>query len=155
MNCFISYSKTDSEIARSIHHSLVSLGVETFLAELTIIPGDDWTEEIWDNLRMSDCVIFLASKAACKSPFVQQELGGAKYDSKRIIPIVWDISPSDLPGWIDRSQALDLRGLSQFQTMEKFSSMVDELKSGDGISITTILGLAIAAVLIHLVVKDE
>jgi hypothetical protein len=30
--------------------------------------------------------------------------------SKKLIPIIWEINPEDLPGWINQNQALDLRG---------------------------------------------
>jgi len=69
-----------------------------FIASVSLKPGDDWGKEIRRNLLKSRCVIFLASMRACESSFVQQELGMALGASKKVIPIVWDIAPSDLPG---------------------------------------------------------
>jgi hypothetical protein len=55
-------------------------------------------------------VIVLASRVACASAFVNQEIGGALLGSKRLIPIIWDINPNELPGWARSVQAIDLRG---------------------------------------------
>ena len=32
--------------------------------------------------------------------------------AKVVIPIIWDMEPSNLPGWLKQIQALDLRGKS-------------------------------------------
>jgi hypothetical protein len=47
----------------------------------------------------------------------------AMITDKKLIPIVWDISPSELPGWIDRSQALNLRGA----TIEQIQSRISQI----------------------------
>jgi hypothetical protein len=40
---------------------------------------------------------------------VQQELGGALAGEKKIVPIVWDMDPTQLPGWVNEKQAIDMR----------------------------------------------
>jgi hypothetical protein len=106
---FISYSSKEEGLARIIHQELTTHGVSAFLASLSMPPGAIWPEVILAELRASTWVIVLASKSACQSSFVNQELGGAFFGVKTVVPIVWDVMPADLPGWLSRCQAIDLR----------------------------------------------
>ena len=47
----------------------------------------------------------------------------AMITDKRLIPIVWDISPSELPGWIDRNHALNLAGASIQEIQARISQI--------------------------------
>lgn len=109
-DCFISYSSQDQELANFVHLELSRLGVIPFMASASLQPGQHWSSEILNNLQTSNWVILLASRTACSSAFVNQEIGGALLSSKRLIPIIWDISPHELPGWARNVQAIDLRG---------------------------------------------
>ena len=71
---FISYSSSDERIAKFVHAHLVAEGVSAFLASVSLRPGDKWTPKIFSNLNAASWVIFLASKKACSSPYVLQEL---------------------------------------------------------------------------------
>jgi len=73
--------------------------------------------------------VLLASRAACQSAFVQQELGGAVYGGKRIIPIVWDMPSSDLPGWAAQYQAVDLRGATPQTLSAKINGLAKDIKA--------------------------
>jgi hypothetical protein len=111
---FISYTGADVQLARYVHQHLQKHGLDVFMAEISLHPGQQWSEAIWSNLRASPWVLVLASAAACTSPYVQQEFGIAvgsalAASGKTIIPVVWDIDPARLPGWMSRFQALDLR----------------------------------------------
>jgi hypothetical protein len=108
-DCFISYSSQDQKLANFVHSELSRLGVSAFMASASLQPGQHWAPEILGNLRNSNWVVLPASRAACSSAFVNQEVGGALLDSKRLIPIIWDINPSELPGWARNVQAIDLR----------------------------------------------
>jgi hypothetical protein len=87
------------------------------MAKISLKPGDRWATEVLQALEQSAWVIFLASKAACASPYVQQEIGGALIAQKKLIPVVWQMAPSELPGWVNQVQALDIRNqrLAQIQ----------------------------------------
>lgn len=104
---FISYSSHDEEIAKQLHGALSQAGIPAFLAAISIEPGKKWTEEIFRNLQEATWVFFLASRHSCASPSVQQELGASLVQKKVIIPVLLDITPEGLPGWIDRHQAID------------------------------------------------
>ena len=151
MDCFISYSSKDSGIARSVSSLLTTLGISSFMAEVSLAPGDQWTEEIWENLRASGTVVFLASADSCKSAFVQQELGGAQYASKKIIPVVWDMPPADLPGWLNRTHALDIGGADQFAAADKLAAALASAKQGKWDVQKVILAIVAVAVLAAIV----
>lgn len=109
MKTFISYSTKDAGIARAVHAQLAQVGAESFLAECSLSPGVNWTGKIFEALEDADIVLFIASKEACASPSVQQELGASLAHKKIIVPILTDIDPEDLPGWTKSHQAVDLR----------------------------------------------
>src|SRR5215213_336592 len=99
-DCFISYSSNDQLLANFIHSELTRQNLSVFMASVSLRLGEDWTEAIKANLKASSWVILLASRAACQSAFVLQETGMALATDKRLIPILWDINPSELPGWV-------------------------------------------------------
>lgn len=109
MKVFISYSTKDERLARQIHSQLSQIGAQPFLASLSLAPGTKWTAKIFSALEESDMVFFIASRDACASPAVQQELGASLAHKKLIIPILTDISPEELPGWTKEHQAIDLK----------------------------------------------
>ena len=107
--CFISYATCDRQLAEYVHHQLGLQEIDTFLAAVSLQPGDCWSAAIRQNLAASKWVIFLASRQACASPWVQQEIGMAVGGDKRLVSIVWEFPPSELPGWAAECQAIDLR----------------------------------------------
>jgi len=125
-----------------MHKHLSAEGVNTFLASVSIQSGKEWSPEILNNLKTSNWVFFLASQIACKSPFVQQELGGALLTDKKIVPIVWDMPPSQLPGWISKYQALNLSGVTIDQAKERVSNIAAKIKSDKAVG-----GLVVAAMI--------
>jgi hypothetical protein len=71
----------------------------------------------------------IASRAACKSSWVQQELGAAFITQKKLLPIVWDMLPSEFPGWVTRNQALDLRQVSLDDVRSQMTAVAQRIKS--------------------------
>ena len=106
---FISYSVKDDHLAKGLYSAMTMAGIETFLAGISIDPGNNWTDTIFEKLNKSDWVFFLASKNSCNSQAVQQELGASLIQKKTIIPLLVDITPEELPGWVGNHQAIDLR----------------------------------------------
>lgn len=143
---FISYSTQDERLAQFVLKHLTSEGLSVFLASVSLEPGVRWAPEILSNLKTSSWVFFLASQAACSSAFVQQELGGALLTDKKIIPIVWDMQPSNLPGWIKQFQALNLAGATLDQAKEAISKIAEKIKS-DKVVGAVAVGAVFAALL--------
>ena len=150
---FISFSHHDEQLATFLYHHLMQEKLNVFLAPISIKPGERWGQEILNNLKNSSWIIFLASKNACVSPYVQQELGAALITNKKIVPIVWDMDPSELPGWINQFQAMDLRFVKTIdEVREKISSIAQEVKA-DKQKGELLVGLLIAG-LIFLALKE-
>lgn len=108
-DCFISHATVDEAFANWVAEELGKHNVSTFVAGRSLIPGEEWSKKIRNELEGSRWVIFLCSHAAARSAYVQQELGMALGGEKNLIPVVWDMDPAKLPGWVDERQALDLR----------------------------------------------
>lgn len=144
-DCFISYASSDGQLAEFVRRELVGQGVSVFLAPVSIEPGAAWSEVIRNNLRASPWVIVLASHAAVGSAWVNQEIGAAHSGAKNIIPIVWDMPPSELPGWLGRYQAIDLRGGSLDQLQQHVRVIAGRISS-DNMMGLVILGALLFAV---------
>ena len=120
---FIKSSTHDEELARVVHAHLVAQRLTGFLASISLTPGERWTPQIIEQLRASQWVFPLASRRALASQNVQLEVGGAIVGGKKLVPIMWDIQPSDLPRWISDFQGLNLTGV----TLENISLQVAQL----------------------------
>jgi hypothetical protein len=125
---FISHSSADEKLAVFIKEELAKHHVKAFLAKMDLRPGEEWTTAIWEELDAASWVIFLASKAACESPYVQQELGMALAKRKEIVPVVWDQDPSELPGWMNRYQAVDFRERSVIEMQDDLAAIAERIK---------------------------
>lgn len=147
-DCFISYSSQNEPIARQVHSVLTSQEVSVFLAPLSVRPGDHWGEEIKGQLKQSSWVVFLASEAACHSPYAQQEVGMAIALNKKVVPVVWDMPPSQLPGWLKDVQALDLRGL----TIDNANDRISDIAKGIQAEKARLLFLIAGAIILTLLV---
>ena len=44
------------------------------------------------------------------------------------MPVVWDMDPSKLPGWVNNVQALDLRNTTLLDAREQVSKIAGESK---------------------------
>src|ERR1043165_3951303 len=106
---FISHSTKNHETAKNIHDQLQAKGVSAFLAPISLAPGAKWSREILALLRSCKKVIFIASKDACDSKYVNQEIGGAILMEKPLVPILCGVSPEELPGWSKDFQAVELK----------------------------------------------
>lgn len=126
---FISYSSEDKPFAEFLHRHFATEGLQVFMASVSLKPGEGWSKAILDNLRNAKWVFLLASRAACRSPYVQQEMGAAVIAQKKIIPLVWDMPPSELPGWIKEIQALDLQSMNIHQVQAYLSAYAGQIKN--------------------------
>jgi hypothetical protein len=127
-DCFISYCSKDVEFATAVHNDFTLHGLDVFMAGISLAPGVRWSEQILKALGASTWVIFLASKAACESKYVEQEIGGALLTKKQLIPVVWDMDPAALPGWTNQIHALDVRHFSPEQIQGRIQALAKQLK---------------------------
>lgn len=143
---FISHSSSDRQLAEFLHRHLTSESLSVFLAPVSLLPGQRWSQQILRALETSNWVLFLASRAACASAWVQQELGVALGKQKKLVPIVWDMPTSELPGWTHHIQAVDLARASPEQIQAQITAIAERIKA-DKAKGFLIGGLLIAGVL--------
>lgn len=74
---FVSYSTTDSELARELVASLTAAGLSVFLAEKSINIGSQWESELREALRRSRVLTLLLTPNSVQSPWVLFESGAA------------------------------------------------------------------------------
>lgn len=128
-DCFISYSSNDERFAEAVHQDLSARGLSVFMARISLRPGERWTAKVQQALSQSTWIIFLASKTACASPYVQQEIGAALIAQKELIPVVWEMAPSELPGWTNQVQALDIRNQTPAQIRTRIIYLAQQMKA--------------------------
>jgi hypothetical protein len=151
-DCFISYTQSDDWFARLVHAELTRHGLDVFLAPISIRPGERWSPAVWSNLQASPWVILLASRASSASAHVQQECGAAMMAGKTIIPVVWEISPAELPGWLNTRQALDLRGATVGQIAERLAAIARPIQTDKAVG--RLIGLGLIYAFLYGVLKD-
>ena len=141
----IIYAISDEELARIVHDILQIESVSTFLASTSLLPGQNLSDEIRKALSESEWVVFLASEAACRSQWVQKELGMAFRTGKTVVPIVWNMDLENLPGWTRELQALDLRDLSPDAASVAITELATKIRKnkekGNLIAIAALAGL--------------
>ena len=105
---FISYSIQDEDLANWLYHSCNNFKIETFLASISLNPGNTWKEEILQNLKESKWFFFLATPNSIRSDAVKHEIGAALALNKNIIPILHNLDFPDLPTWISEFQGIQI-----------------------------------------------
>ena len=124
---FISYAREDASIAQEFYNRLTAAGLSAFLDTASLSPGSRWSLKLREELKAAGTVLVLASQKAVRSAMVNQELGGAALDGKKVIPVVWDMDPAQLPGWLREYQALDFRGQNESQIQMRLEAFVRQL----------------------------
>lgn len=144
---FISHAKADQPLAEFLHRHLTQEGISTYLASVSMPPGERWMPTILDNLRTSTWVICLASRAACESNWVMQEMGVAIGGNKKLVPIIWDIHPDSLPGWMRQYQAVNLAGANREAAQMAIGRIANSIKAEKQKGLA-VLGLVIAGLML-------
>lgn len=103
---FVSYSTHDLKNVAELQQSLVGTGVEVFVAEHSVLPGQHLSEKISSAIAACDLFVLLWSSNAKASEWVPQEIGKAHALNKQILPLVLT-EGLNLPGFIS-----DLKYLS-------------------------------------------
>lgn len=143
---FISFSSEDRPLAEFVYNHLLAEGLSAFLAPVSLEPGNQWSPQILTELRSSDWVLFLASRAACNSPYVQQEVGAAISARKQLVPVVWDMPPSELPGWANQYQALVLAGKLREHVEADITAIAERIKARKNTGLL-VVGLLVAGLM--------
>src|SRR5262245_15683267 len=93
---FISYAKTDRPLALKLAAMLEAEGWTTWW-DTTLVPGDDFRNEIMTQLGRARAVIVIWTDASIKSDWVRSEAGRAQADRKLIPVKLAHLTYKDLP----------------------------------------------------------
>jgi len=94
---FLSHNSRDRIPCERIRKEGRRIGVTVYMYEFDRRPGTNLSEKIRGEIRNSDAVIVLLTKASARSAYVHQEIGYAEGMEKPIIPVVENvIRESDL-----------------------------------------------------------
>jgi nucleotide-binding universal stress UspA family protein len=108
LQVFISYSSKDRDLAAEMKGLIEAPGVSVFLAEMSIPPGELWSDRIRAALRESDAALLLLTPDSVERPWVMAEVGALWALDKPFVPAVM-YAPDELPEFITRRQCIDIR----------------------------------------------
>jgi hypothetical protein len=111
---FISHSSAETWIARKICEDVMGLGIDVFLDNKDVQTGDDFDIKTNEHIRESDEIVILVSQTALRSNWVMIECGAARALCKRLVPILIDVAPNELPQPINRHLARDLNQIDTY-----------------------------------------
>lgn len=113
MKIFLSHAQRDAALAQKIAHGLRQEGLQVWLPEEELLPGDNWAEGTTRALDECDSMVTLLTPNAAQSGNVQWEMGyalGNKAYRKRVIPIVVGSEAESLLPWIlERFQVVRIK----------------------------------------------
>ena len=116
MRVFLCHAKDDKPTARDLYRFLLKNGVDAWLDEEKLLPGQDWQLEISKALRETDAIVVCLSKRSItKEGFVQKEIRfaldrAAEMPEGTIFIIPARIEECEVPNSLKQWHWLDLFG---------------------------------------------
>lgn len=105
MKVFISHAESDSAVALRLAAALEQAGLDPWLAEQELYPGDNWAEVIGRGLAEAEAMVVLLSPESVQSRWMRNEivyaLGEERFEG-RLLPLVIgprEDLPADLVPW--------------------------------------------------------
>jgi len=123
LKVFLCHAQEDKSDVRKIYNELVANGIEPWLDEKSILPGQDWTYEIKKAVKSSDIVIiFLSNKSVDKTGYVQKEIKIAldaadERPEGKIFLIPAKIEECKIPDRLSSRQWVDLQSEDGFERL--------------------------------------
>lgn len=132
---FLSHSSKDKQFVRKLDSSLTGSGIRTFLDERDIKLGDSIPKRVYDALGAATDVIYVISRNALTSKWVEEELGVAKMRQRqdhgiRVLPVL--IDDAELPFTVAHVKCLIVRN---WMEPEAFSAGLQEILETLGCSL--------------------
>ncbi len=136
MHIFISYAKKDSQnLAFRLYDELNAIQGITAWADKSLIPSEEWDQDIQSNIDNCDLMIVLLSPDVNRpktdrqdSSFVLKEISRAKRKLKKILPIM--VEPTDIPLEIERIEYIDFTSNQQVGLNRLFKYLYELLNRG-------------------------
>jgi TIR domain len=91
--CFLSHNSQDKDVVHDVAAILHASGIECWLDEWEILPGDNITKKISAGLEQATHLVFFMSQASMHSSWADQELNASLYRAissgkQRIVPVM-------------------------------------------------------------------
>lgn len=105
MKLFISHADADSAAALRLAAALKHAGLDPWVAEDELYPGDNWAEVIGRGLAEAEAMVVLLSAESLRSSWVRNEIAYALGEERfkdRLLPLVigsHEELPSELVPW--------------------------------------------------------
>lgn len=124
---FISHSTKDQGLVISLANLLTKFGVEVFVAEWYLSPGEHLDKKVFEQIEKSNCVVALLTRNGIRPNWVQQEIGYSLKQDKPVIPIVEKgIKKEDL-GALQGKEYIEYDPSEYQQALSKLSTYVKSL----------------------------
>ncbi|WP_054464996.1 TIR domain-containing protein [Planktothricoides sp. SR001] len=108
LEVFISYSRTDSDLARKINDALQFQGKTTWFDQESIAAGTDFQQEIYRGIENSDNFLFIISPHSVSSAYCSDEVEYAEKLNKRFVTILYrQVEPKTLHPALAKVQWID------------------------------------------------
>ena len=108
LEVFISYSRTDADLARKLNDALQMQGKTTWFDQESIASGSDFQQEIYQGIKACDNFLFILSPRSLNSPYCADEVEYATSLNKRIVTVLHrPIDSNILPAALARVQWID------------------------------------------------
>lgn len=104
---FVSYAHEDESDARMIYDCILDHGGSAFFSSRDLAPGDDFAEQIREELQSARELWLLVTPTSIKSEWVLTEWGAAWALGMKIVPIFLRCNPADLPTRLRQKQGVD------------------------------------------------
>lgn len=126
----MSHSTRDEGLVNALTNLLEKFGMEVYLAERDLAPGERLDEKVFRKIDDSDCVVVLLTRNGIVSSWVHQEIGRA-LDPKNLKPLIPLVEMG-----VDKKNLAALQGKEYIQydqfdpreAMVKTSTFVKSLK---------------------------
>jgi hypothetical protein len=103
---FFNYSRTDKDFVLRLAKDMRSEGVNLWIDQLDIAPGDRWDRAVEEALGAAPCLLVGLSPDSVNSQNVMDEVSLAFDERKRIVPVL--LKQCDIPFRLRRLQYVDL-----------------------------------------------
>ena len=109
---FISYNSNDRGFSRKLYETLVLFGLDVWIDEFEILPGDSLIEKIENGISDSDYLLVVLSEDSVKSEWVKRELRAMltaeiAQGKVKVVPLV--ISDCEMPVFLQDKLYVDFR----------------------------------------------
>ena len=118
---FLSHNRADKPFVRRVNRELTTKGIQTWLDEAEILPGESLIDKIQQGLHAMDYLGVFLSPDSVKSNWVRKELNVAitqeiQGATVKVIPIIiGDLRDSDVPLLLSDKYYIDFRGVNPFE----------------------------------------